>query len=334
MLNTLLYLGLRWSDSKLFFPLHFFVSLCYRNMVMPILQCYLTTRHKCIRHIFCCHSVLTSHFNCFGSDLDYSVIIDDEADQHKIDMIVRDVIKLKKKFHFLDFPYIFRLGEYTLQLRLKDQYPVEYSLIELFKNLRKISWGNEKYQMAQTAYHKYKASRSIRQCFIRMGMADHRQDRQRGGQLHKININQWDQLRIERVDILDNPQEMPVLFSYHLNLDFFLSLVGDNEIKLNMAAITPEDFPCHKLTGEISRLRRIKSIQRHFKIQVFENLLLCLSTLRTRSYPHHLALKNPSRINDIVTHLGQLQRGGELAEISGMKQVIKRVAAEINKIKA
>ena len=305
----------------------------------PLLKFFFASRHRCIKYLYCRHSVLTHYFNFFGSDLDYSIIVDDNTNQDEINALMVDTKALQKIFLFLDLPEIYRFHEYKLQSQLKKIYPFHYYIKDLFKDLRKIPWLKEKYKTGETSYHKLKSYRSLKRCFIHIGI-------EKSFALYlkeeKIEINPLKKL-LEKINNIQNDslniddQENLSLYSHHLNLDFFSTLIGDNKTRLNLAALTPEYFfdtihilPQNKIHHKILRLRKDKSLKLHFKIHVFENLLLCLSTFRTRSYPPHQKFLNlDNHIDAMKMHLKQLEEGIPPIEKKDMKEMIKRMSQEI-----
>ena len=339
MINILLFFSLKHTDSKFFFPCHFLVAFFYRNFITPLLKFYFVSRHRCIKELYCRHSVLTNYFNCFGSDLDYSIIIDDNTNQDEINALIADAKVLQKIFPFLDLPEIYRFYEYKLQNQFKKIYPFHYYVKDLFKNLRKIPWLKEKYKTGKTSYHKLKAYRSLKRCFIHIDLEksfvlylkkDKIETNPLKKLLEKINNTQSDSLSIDDEENLS-------LYSHHLSLDFFSTFIGDTKTKLNIAALTPEYFfdtiyilPQNKIHHEILRLRKGKSLKLHFKIHVYENLLLCLSTFRTRNYPQHQKFLNLNdHINAMKMHLKQLEEGIHPIEKKDMKEMITRMSKEI-----
>ena len=244
MLNNFLFFLLKHTESKFFYPLHHLVAFIYRKLIAPLLRLYFTLRHKYIKDLFCRHSVLMNDFNCFASDLDYTIIIDDDTNQNDIDRIVFDAQSLIKFFTFLDFPQIYRYREYKLQMQLKRIYPSYYQIVDLFMNLRKLPWLKEKYNSSKNSYHRLKAYRSLKKHFIRLGIE---QDVDIYFEENKIDISSLEPL-IEKMNNIQNDlydmdiQNNLSLYSYHLNLDYFIDLKGDNKIKMKIAALTPEHF--------------------------------------------------------------------------------------------
>ena len=319
MVNLFLFFLLKCTDSKIFFPCHFLVAFFYRNFITPLIKFYLTSRHRCIKGLYCRHSVLTNYFNCFGSDLDYSIIINDNTNQGDVNALAADAKVLQKIFPFLDLPEIYRFHEYKLQSQFKKIYPFHYHIKDLFKKLRKIPWLKEKYKTGKTSYHKLKSYRSLKRCFINIGLEKSlslylKENKIEISPLKKLlgktNSTQSDPLNID-------DEENQSLYSHHLNLDFFSTFIGDNKTRLNIAALTPEYFfntidilPQNKIHHKILRLRKDTSLKLHFKIHVFENLLLCLSTFRTQSYPQHQKFLNlDNHIDAMRMHLKQLEGG-------------------------
>ena len=325
MVNFLLYIGLKYTDFRILYPFHFLVARVYRHIVIPILLLYFQKKSKCVKKIICRHSVLDFHFNCFASDLDYSIIIKDSAGQDEINELVDHAVWLKRIFIFLDYPEIYRIGEHNVQTQLRNKHPVPYSLVYFLKNLRKIPQSYQKYKKPSSPYHKLKAYRSIRHCFQKIGSERHFMDYFKNQMIY-INSSKMLKMSINIKNV--DTQNFFSIFSHHLNVKFS-SLLGGSESKLSLLTIIPEPFDeaPKELIEKIRLLRQKNSFKNCFQIQNFENLILCASTLRTRRYLHYRnSLNISSHIQAIRYHLKNLDQ----IKVSGKNLLLENIKTEVD----
>ncbi len=139
----------------------------YQNILMPVIKKYLLLRFSFLKEVHYRNSVLTpQNFNAFLSDIDVSLIIEEESDET---LLIKEYLKLKSFFIMLDFPEIYTLAEFTKMNFMKIENC--WDLNDFCWNFRKINWCKDELQLTNHALTTIKKKRAIKNSLDRIQLA-------------------------------------------------------------------------------------------------------------------------------------------------------------------
>ncbi len=128
----------------------------YLFLLFPFIRKILLFRHKNLKDVILRNSTLNQSFHPFFSDMDITLLVENEED---LNSILRDYFFLKKIFIMLDTPEVYTSKEHQHLTGLAGTRAWE--LVEFFWHFRKINWNKKALLKAVDPLEILKLTRSI-----------------------------------------------------------------------------------------------------------------------------------------------------------------------------
>jgi len=132
------------------------VQWIYTFLLYPFIRKVLLLRNQTLKEVVLRNSTLSNSFHPFFSDMDITLVVENEAG---LPEILRDYFWLKKIFIMLDTPEVYTTVEFEHLSQLKADRGWE--LVEFFWHFRKINWNKKALLDAHDPFEILKLTRSI-----------------------------------------------------------------------------------------------------------------------------------------------------------------------------
>ena len=213
------------------------------------------------------HSVKESgSFNAFFSDLDFSIVFEREPSPVLLGQVLKSYSKCSKIFPFIGELEIYTGTEWSSKVELATKHA---ATLDLIWNLRKWSWQRQILLEAPSAYHKYKAHRSIRRIREKLNLPPEIQ-------FPSLSFNSL-LARIISAEVLASAKDLPSVFGKSAYLGWELSGI----CPLFVAILPDGHWSCSDPIT-INRLREIGEVGQKLRALCEFDLLMLQS--RTRAY--------------------------------------------------
>jgi hypothetical protein len=157
----ILYLHTHFKNFKLF---HNFIRKFYLLILIPLVVFYLKSKFKNIIQIYPRHSILdANYFDAFFSDIDLTIVINDNSDYLQI---LKMSLTIKKFLKVFDHSEIYFASEFE-QLHKLKQSP-HWDVVFTLWSIRKINWNYKSILKNPSAINIYKKQRSIQISFSKI----------------------------------------------------------------------------------------------------------------------------------------------------------------------
>lgn len=137
------------------------VRLFYLNISIPLFASFLKLRHRNIIKVLPRNSIYErEHFNAILSDIDLTVVIQDNTDTVQI---IKTFLLLKKFLKMFDMPEVYYKSEHERIDFIKNH--TNWNILNTFWHIRKINWNLKSLRSVKTKIHNLKLERSIKKSF-------------------------------------------------------------------------------------------------------------------------------------------------------------------------
>jgi len=194
LLARLLTWASRTTDTPRWLPIHEVVRRADLSFFPPVVSLILkrATSLQSLR-VLARNSVQTpGSFNCFRSDVDFSVIFEEEPTGDEVFALVRGYGKLARLLPFLGEMETYTRIDWARKSELQEKF---FPLVDLISQLRKWQAELRALSSAQTPYQEFKARNAITRIRIKLGLSPTPAP---GEDIHEI-LNRVIETRLEKL---------------------------------------------------------------------------------------------------------------------------------------